>query len=300
MQPTAQLAAARLEGGPRGIPVRREPERDEDGRAEDRPDRHPHDGDGREGRHRRALRPLVQEPCGEGVRPLLRRLRLDRPVRPRSGRRLARARGESRRDRDRARRLREADRAGLERRVLDGDARPLGRPRRRPVQEVRDSGHVALRRRPSRGQARDHDPQGGQRRLQARLALGSRDRASRSSATWRSCAPSWAGTLRLRPRAACPAEVEPAGAPARLARLAGEAAAAPASRPRSLPGAGQDRRRLRRDHRGRREGVPAVRRSRAGRDRRPAHLAGARRRGREGCPSPARRRCSRPSPAGRD
>ena len=34
--------------------------------------------------------------------------------------------------------------------------------------------------------------------------------------------------------AACPAEVEPAGAPARLARLAREAAAAPASRPRSL------------------------------------------------------------------
>ena len=45
-------------------------------------------------------------------------------------------------------------------------------------------------------------------------------------------APAWRG-------AACRAEVEPAGAPARLARLAGEAAAAPASRPRSLPGAGQ-------------------------------------------------------------
>ena len=92
-------------------------------------------------------------------------------------------------------------------------------------------------------------------------------------------------------------EAEPAGAAARLSRLAREAAAAAAACPRPLPGAGDHRRRLRRDHRGRREGVPASRRPRAGRDRRPADLAGACGVGREAARRGVGDGCSRPRPA---
>ena len=68
----------------------------------------------------------------------------------------------------RARRPREADRARLERRLFDRDARALGRARRRALHEVQDPRHVALRGRPHGREARDHDARRGQQGVQAR------------------------------------------------------------------------------------------------------------------------------------
>ena len=88
-------------------------------------DRRPHDGDGREGRDGRALRHgSATRPRRSGALPRSTRS-LDRPVRPRLKTIGGHALGANHDGIDRARRPRQADGPRLERRVLDGHARPL-------------------------------------------------------------------------------------------------------------------------------------------------------------------------------
>ena len=89
----------------------------------DRRARDPHHGVAGEAGHRGERRALVRRLDGPaGVGALLHRRQLDRPVRPRRRRRLARAGREPQRPRLRARRPCRAEQARLERRVLDEDA----------------------------------------------------------------------------------------------------------------------------------------------------------------------------------
>ena len=172
------------------------------------------------------LRALVPEPALAALGPLLRRRGDGDPVRAGRGRRLARARRESRRPRDRAGGTSRSVAARVGRRLLLRDARARRRALGRSLPRALDPGAVALAAGSARGQARPDDARVRERGVSAQHAPRSRARVpGRALPRARSRSPRHRRPRRVRQAAA-------ADAASRLERLAGEAAAAAAPQPR--------------------------------------------------------------------